>query len=72
MESVDIKNIALLGIVGGLLLSAGAANPLFAEDEPVDDSKSEMNGCKGHDSCSGMDGCQAKDIDDDHDDEDSE
>lgn len=73
MDSIDIKKMALLGIVGGLLLSAGAPNSVFAEGKSVDDSKAEMNGCKGEneckgsDSCSGKDGCKAEDekIDDD-------
>lgn len=63
MDLVDLKKMALLGIAGGLLLTAGNHNTVFAgEQGDSGNIDKEANGCHGHD------GCHAEDDDSDDDD----
>lgn len=58
MDINEIKKLALLGIAGGLLLTAGSPNQLYADDQGDNGGlDKEANGCSGNDGCSGKNAC---------------
>lgn len=76
MDILDLKKLALLGIAGGLLLTASDHNAIYAgEHEDSADPDKEAHGCDGKEgcegksSCDGKDGCPAHDSDDDGEDD---
>ena len=74
MDSLDLRKLAMMGIVSGILLSASAPGSVdAAENSNSDkeaktemngthdkDAKTEMNGCGGKDGCSSKNGCEGK------------
>ena len=69
MDLLDLKKLALLGIAGGLLLTAGDHNTIYAGEHGDSDSPEKeangCNGCNGHDDSDDDEESEAMDDNDD-------
>ena len=73
MDILDLKKLALLGIAGGLLLTASDHNAIYAgAHEDSGDPDKEAHGCDGKSGCDGKDGCPGEDKDKGHDSDDDD
>ena len=64
MDIIDLKKLALLGLAGGLLLTASDHNAMYAgENVDSGDHDQEANGCNGKSSCSGSDDSPEEGVD---------